>query len=366
MWDDKDVNSFGTDEFVAMCRKVGAEPIIVVNIGTENWNQNAHDNDFLQEALDWIEYCNGTADSRWGSVRAANGHPEPYGVKYWEIDNETWHMGADAYAAAVNRFGSAMRRADPSIIVIACGSGGYSQSWNRTVINKAGKNFDYISTHHYESPNNFATGPSRDEEFYLELKQIIDDGPNADIKVYCSEWNAQSTDWRTGLYCGGILNVFERCGEFFKVGGPALFLRHVSASAWDNAFINFDHRSWFPAPNYVVMKLWRDHYAPYRIAVMGESGNLNVVATRSDDGKMVYLKAVNPSRESLAVEVKLDGQAVASTTLRLVAPGSLAARNTLAERGVVRVEEGKIELEDQAVRFTMPPLSCGVAAMKCE
>ena len=93
MWDDKEVNSFGTDEFIAMCRRVGAEPLIVINIGTPQWNQGVMDNDFLQEALDWIEYCNGPADSKWGQVRAANGHPEPYRVKYWEIDNETWGHG---------------------------------------------------------------------------------------------------------------------------------------------------------------------------------------------------------------------------------------------------------------------------------
>ena len=62
----------------------------------------------------------------------------------------------------------------------------------------------------------------------------------------------------------GLLNAFERCGDFLEIGGPALFLRHTSATAWDNAFINFDERGWFPAPNYVVMKLWRDHYAPER------------------------------------------------------------------------------------------------------
>jgi alpha-N-arabinofuranosidase len=163
MWDDKEVSSFGTDEFIAMCRRVGAEPLIVVNIGTPNWNRDVLDNDFLQEALDWIEYCNGPADSQWGKVRAANGHPEPYHVKYWEIDNETWHMGAEAYAAAVNRFGPAMREADPSIQLIACGSGGYNQDWNRAIINASGKNFDYISTHHYEGPDNHATGPAKGE-----------------------------------------------------------------------------------------------------------------------------------------------------------------------------------------------------------
>ena len=366
MWDDRDVNSFGTDEFIAMCRSVGAEPLIVVNIGTPNWNRDVLDNDFLQEALDWIEYCNGPADSKWGKLRAANGHPEPYGVKYWEIDNETWHMGAEAYAAAVNRFGRAMRKADTSIKLVACGSAGYQQEWNRAVINLAGKNFDYISTHHYEGPNNYATGPAKDELFYRELKQIIDDGPNPNIKVYCSEWNAQSTDWRTGLYCGGILNVFERCGDFFEIGGPALFLRHVSASEWDNAFVNFDHRTWFPAPNYVVMKLWRDHYAPYRVALEGETGSLNAVATISDDSKVLYFKAVNPTNEAVPVELKLSSGTVDRASMQLVAPGDLMARNSLEAPNAVRPRPAPVKQDGQTLRFTLPSTSCGVVKIRCD
>ena len=365
MWDDKEVNSFGTDEFIGMCRRVGAEPLIVVNIGTRQWNRDVLDNDFLQEALDWIEYCNGPSDSKWGKVRAANGHPEPYGVKYWEIDNETWHMGAEAYAAAVNRFGSAMRKADPSITLLACGSGGYNQDWNRTIINQSGKSFDYISTHHYEGPNNYASGPPRDEAFYRELKKIIDAGPNPDMKVYCSEWNAQSTDWRTGLYCGGILNVFERCGDFLEIGGPALFLRHVSASAWDNAFINFDHRTWFPAPNYVVMKLWRKHYAPHRIAVDGETGSLNVVATKSEDGETLYFKAVNPTKEAVAVTLKVGSGAIGESSMQLVAPGDLSARNTLDDRDAVSPRSAQVTTDGRTVRFVLAPISCGVVEVRC-
>ena len=141
IWDDLDVNSFGTDEFVAMCRQVGAEPLIVVNIGTKRWNGEVQREAFLQEVCDWIEYCNGPADSKWGKVRAANGHPEPYRVKYWEIDNETWHMEAEAYAEAVRDFAPAMRKADPSIKLAACGSAGYGDGknglpWNQTIIDR--------------------------------------------------------------------------------------------------------------------------------------------------------------------------------------------------------------------------------------
>ncbi len=144
---------------------------------------------------------------------------------------------------------------------------------------------------------------------------------NPKLKIYVSEWNAQSTDWRTGLYCGGLLNAFERCGDVLEIGGPALFLRHVSASAWDNAFVNFDHRTWFPAPNYVVMKLWREHYAPQRIALEGHADPLNVVATSSEDGKTLVVKAVNPSDAAVPVVLKLAGSAAGEATLHVVAPG---------------------------------------------
>ena len=332
MWDDKEVNSFGTDEFIAMCRQVGAEPLIVVNIGTPNWNRDVLDNDFLQEVLDWIEYCNGPADSKWGKVRAANGHPEPYGVKYWEIDNETWHMGAET----LRRVGESFRarpcaRPIPSIKLAACGSAGYGDggnglAWNRVLIEQCADKIDYLSIHHYENPNRFADGPPAYEAFFRQTGELIAASKNPQLKIYVSEWNAQSTDWRTGLYCGGLLNAFERCGDVLEIGGPALFLRHVSASAWDNAFVNFDHRSWFPAPNYVVMKLWRDHYAPHRIALDGETGPLNAVATRvgrrQDAGLQGGQSDPGAGLGGIEVERRCDGRA----SLQLIAPGDLAAQ----------------------------------------
>ncbi len=371
MWDDKEVNSFGTDEFVAMCRRVGAEPLIVINIGTPNWNRDVLDNDFLREALDWIEYCNGPADSKWGKVRAANGHPEPYHVKYWEIDNETWHMGAEPYAEWVNRFAPAMRQADPTIKLAACGSAGYGDgghglAWNRVLIERCADKVDYLSIHHYENPDRYAEGPRAYETFFRKTGDLIAASKNPNLKIYVSEWNAQSTDWRTGLYCGGLLNAFERCGDVLEIGGPALFLRHVSASGWDNAFVNFDHRTWFPAPNYVVMKLWREHYAPQRIALDGETEPLNAAATRSEDGRTLYFKAVNPTDEAVHVELRLGESGAGRATLQVVAPGSLHARNTLDARDVVRPESASVQQQGSTFRFTLPPISCGVVEVRRE
>jgi len=368
MWDDVDVNSFGTDEFLRLCRAVGAEPLIVINIGMHDPKENR--SSYLRDACDWVRYCNGPAASEWGGVRAANGHPEPYKVRYWEIDNETWRLAPDEYAAAVREFVPAMKKADPGIIVAACGSGGLGpagrgQEYNRAVIRDAAKHFDYISTHHYENPANYASGPERAEAFLRETGGIIAASANPGVRIYHSEWNAQSTDWRTGLYAGGLLNAFERLGDIVGMAGPALFLRHVSARAWDNAFINFDHRIWFPAPNYVVMKLWRVHYAPLRVKMTGDAGPLSAVATKAEDGKTLYLKAVNPTGEAAAVAlVAKEGFAVGGASMQLVAADTLDARNTLDEPERIRPVAAPVEVLGQTVRFSLPRYSAAAVTIR--
>ena len=370
MWDDRDTNSFGTDEYVAMCRKVGAEPLIVVNIGTPQWRQQGDEEQYAQDVLDWIEYCNGPADSKWGKVRAANGHLEPYHVKYWEIDNETWGMSPEAYAAAVCKIAPRMRQADPSIRLAACGSAGYGLDgtglpWNRVIIERCATLIDFLSIHHYENPGAYAEGPRRYEEFFRKTGELIRQSQNPNLKIDVSEWNAQSTDWRTGLYAGGLLNAFERCGDVLGIGGPALFLRHVSAKAWDNAFVNFDQRTWFPAPNYVVMKLWRQHYAPARIELSGDAGPLNVSASKTAEGKTLYVKAVNPGQEPVAVELSLPtGFGVGGAELKVVAPGALDCRNTLEEPAAVRPVAGEVKVQGHVLRFALPALSAAVLIAK--
>ena len=77
-WGQQENNLFGTDEYIAFCRAVGCEPMICLNAG----------NGTVTEAAQWLEYCNGGVDTPMGKLRAANGHPQPYNVKHWEIGNE--------------------------------------------------------------------------------------------------------------------------------------------------------------------------------------------------------------------------------------------------------------------------------------
>jgi len=370
IWDDLDVYSFGTDEFVRMCRAVGAEPLIVVNIGSKDWNNDAETHDYTQDILDWIEYCNGPADSKWGKLRADNGNRKPYNVKFWEIDNETWHTPAAQYAEKVLTLAPLMKKVDPSIKLLACGSGGMGRSnqngmpYNRTVIERCADLLDYISIHHYENPDRFADGPRSYEAFFTELAEIIKSSKNPNLKIYVSEWNAQSTDWRTGLYCGGLLNAFERCSDTLTMAGPALFLRHTSATSWDNAFVNFDNRTWFPAPNYVVMKLWNEHYAPLRLQLTGDTGPLNAVAAKSKNGKTLYCKAVNPTQEPIDVTLNIEPAfRIRKAEMQLVAADSLQARNTLDEPNRIRPVSAEVKTDANSVRCKMPPYSAAVVSI---
>jgi len=245
-----------------------------------------------------VRYCNAPATDEWGAKRAANGHPEPYNVKYWEIDNEMWEMGIDRYEKCVREFSEAMRAVDPSIKIIACG--GFSE--DEAFLNRSGAYFDYLSLHHYEGRNGYATGPVRLGEQYDRYARMIAACPNPNIRLFISEWNLQSIDWRTGLFAGGFLNTCE-ARNVVAMGAAALFIRRTDSPDWNNAFINFDYKDVFVAPNYQVTKLWYDHFSPYRLAYTGETGELSVLATLSENGREVIVKVVNPTEKPYRLEI---------------------------------------------------------------
>ena len=119
-WKGVESNDFGLDEFMAFCRLLGTEPYVTVNSGLGD----------KQEAVEELQYANAPADQPGGRLRAKNGHPAPYGVKWWSIGNEMYgdwqlgHMTLEHYVQKHNAFAKAMRAADPAIKLIAVGDVG--------------------------------------------------------------------------------------------------------------------------------------------------------------------------------------------------------------------------------------------------
>ena len=353
MWMDYDQNCFGTDEYIRFCREVGSEPIIVVSVKFE---RPAEEYDsILQDALHWLRYCNAPATDEWGAKRAANGHPEPYNVKYWEIDNEMWEMGIDRYEKCVRDFSTAMRKIDPSIKIIACG--GFRE--DEQFIQRSGNYFDYLSLHHYEQQGGYATGPTRLGQQYDRYAKMIAEGPNPNIKLFISEWNLNSIDWRTGLFAGGFLNMCES-RDVVAMGAAALFIRRTDAPDWNNAFINFDYKDLFKAPNCQVTELWYDHFSKYRLSFSGETGDVSLSTTMSENGADVIVKVVNPTDEPATLRIKGDWASVSGTEFEYYAPGSLTVANSMENKNAVALMKATAKIDGNDVLLSVPALSAGV------
>ncbi|MCL5991789.1 MAG: T9SS type A sorting domain-containing protein [Bacteroidetes bacterium] len=128
---------FGTDEFISFCRLIGAEPHLTVNFvdGTP------------EEAASWVEYCNGSIETKYGAMRTANGHPEPYNVKYWEVGNEQY----DDSINMANRYllyYDAMKSVDSSIITMIDGNIWEGFNYFNSVMEIAGNKVDLYGWHH--------------------------------------------------------------------------------------------------------------------------------------------------------------------------------------------------------------------------
>ncbi len=151
-WGGIEPNGFGTDEFLAYCGEIGAEPYICLNMGTGT----------LREALEWVEYTNEIAQTTLADLRRANGHAEPYRVGWWGLGNEMygeWQIGqmsAEEYAAEASRWAKALRKLDPSIKLVSCGLNGWSE-WDRTVIDALVSQADLHSLHLYTGDEDYWT-----------------------------------------------------------------------------------------------------------------------------------------------------------------------------------------------------------------
>ena len=354
MWMDYDQNCFGTDEFIKFCREVNTEPVIVVSVHFER--PESEREEIIQEALDWLRYCNEPATGEWGKVRAANGHPEPYNVKYWEIDNEMWEMGIERYESFVRELSVKMREIDPTIKIIACGG---FRGEDEGFINRSGQYFDYLSLHHYEQQGGYATGPKRLGEQYDNYAKMIAESPNPNIKLFISEWNLQSIDWKTGLFAGGFLNVCE-ARDVVAMGAAALFIRRTDMPDWNNAFINFDYKDVFVAPNYQVTELWYDNFSRYRLDHEGDTKDLSVVTTMSENGRDVIVKVVNPTEKAYRLKVNGDWKGIASTKYEYYAPGSLDVANSMEKKDAVSLKMFTPAFTDEEVVLEVAPLSAGV------
>ncbi len=352
---------FGTDEFIQFARRVGAEPSITVNV--EGRGATA------EEAADWVEYCNGDVHSKYGSMRAANGSPEPFHVHYWEIGNEIWgdwvrgHSDARTYAKNLNRYVEKMRAVDPSIQIIATGDN--NLSWNETVLKTAGKNIDYLSVHHYYGPaemkgdaKNLRARPLHYAQFYLRMKQMFQElVPGHKIKLAINEWNTAlplpaQHSMQSALYAARLMNVFERSGDVVQMSAVSDMV-----NGWTGGIIQASRHAVYVTPTYLVNQLYASHLGTERLtstlrgptfdSTLEGAGvpTLDAVATRSADGRQIFIKVVNtdPS-QAVSMEILVNGVHIApQARVETLNSNGLSMANDFAHPDLVRVTESTLK-----------------------
>ena len=167
-WGGYDSNHFGTDEFLRFCDLIGAEPILQVNVATGS----------RREALEWIEYCNASPPSEFAALRAQNGHPEPYGVEYWQIGNENLILHApEEYGREVRRFGTYMRQAELDAKLIVRGTWNLESDYNQRLLEYIGDNLyliDLLSLHCYTYPPPLANAGEFDSYEVIAGAELVE------------------------------------------------------------------------------------------------------------------------------------------------------------------------------------------------
>jgi alpha-N-arabinofuranosidase len=374
-------SDFGTDEFVMLARAAGAEPSITVNV--EGRGATA------AEAAAWVEYCNGPATSKYGAMRAANGHAAPFGVKYWEVGNEIWgdwvrgHSDAETYARNYNRYAQAMRAVDPSIKLIAVGDNDIN--WNRTVLRAAGQNIDYLAIHHYYGrremrgdPSNLMARPLFFESFYTRVQQLLSElGLSGRVKLAINEWGLDLPSERqysmeSALYGARLMNVFERSGDIVAMSAVSDLV-----NGWPGGIIQAGRHSIFVSPLYLVNQLYAEHRGDQSLATSVNSPTFNTsregtnvpyldtVVTQTADRKMIFIKAVNTnSTSSLQTTITIQGALpVARAEIKTLTAPSLSVFNDFSRPDAVSIQTRTVP---RGARFsvTLPKHSVSVIVLR--
>ena len=373
-------SDFGTDEFIAFARAAGAEPTITVNVDGRGAT--------VEEAVAWVEYCNGPATSKFGALRAQNGHPEPYGVKYWEIGNEVWgdwvrgHSDAATYARNLARYVAAMRAIDPSIQVIAVGDN--DMAWNRTVLQNLSDRLEFLAIHHYYSRRdmdgdvkNLLARPLHYERFYGEVESELGKlPPNRRPALAINEWGLDLTESQVhsmlgALYGARLMNAFERRGSVVGMSAVSDLV-----NGWPGGIIQASRDGLFVTPIYLVNQLYATHLGSERLATRVEGPTISitkegsdvsvvdVVTSRSADGRNIFIKALNTDLERpVTLTVVVHGARVLSSAVvdRVTAP-SLQAVASFRTPNAVRLSRSSLKAAER-FQLELPKHSVSVVTL---
>ncbi len=351
--DGYDTQELGIDEFIALCRELDCEPALTVRIWNKPWEP--------MEAVAWIEYCNGGPETRWGKLRAARGHADPYRVKTWFVGNELAFFGrngmnrAEISVPRAGLFAEAMKKADPSLILVGCTDftkDGKDQ-WNHGLMERAGAFLASGSYHAYvgdeKKPNDFR-GMARASDKVAESCRVL--ATNIGKPVTLDEWNVfwgRHATIPTALHAASTLNGLCRDAKARGIS-QAYYFQPINEGAITvtplEAKLDLAGK---------VFALYRVHQ---RARVLGTSvqaadPDIDLCASAAPDGKAVHVTLLNRNCDrSIPVSLTLAGFSPEfDAVLKQLTPRSFAD----GESELIEAEAALNVKRDGRVETVLPP-----------
>lgn len=361
-------NDFGLDEFMVFCRYLGTDPYIAVNSGLGE----------VQEAVEEVQYANGAPGTPMGKLRARYGHAEPYAVRFWSIGNEMYggwqlgHMPLAKYVEKHNRFAVAMRRADPSIRLIAVGDAG---PWSEGMLRSCADHMELISEHFYcqERPGLYAhvrqipQSVASKAEAHRRYRRELESLKGKDIRIALDEWNywygkhefgELGTRYflKDGLGIAAGLHEMARHSDLFFMANYAQTVNVIGCIKTSKTAAAFESTG-------LVLELYRQRFGTLPVATHC-SRPLDAQGAWSADRKMLTLGVVNPTLEPAEVPLKIKGAKLKGTATRWqMADRDPMVYNDPADPQRLKFEEAKVAVKD---KLTLGPCSVSLWVFEVE
>ena len=349
----------GFFEFFQLCEDFGCEPLPVISCGLSCQFQNPDPtkpgvhvpvdalDEYIQDALDLVEFANGDVTTKWGKVRADMGHPEPFNLKFLGVGNEQWdydekHGGyGPVFTERLKKFNDALRAKYPTLKLIGT-TGPNSEGWDFDLLQPRMKELkvDLYDEHYY-----------RNEQWFLSHGLRYDSYDRKGPRVFAGEYacHGKGKKWNhfeTSLYEAAHMTGIERNADIVHMATYAPLFAHVEGWQWRPDAIWYDNLRSFKSVSYYVQQLFAMNKgtnvlslttvpagAKKPVPVAGQEGMDGLFASAVYDAPTgeVIVKVVNTSKQAQPITLNLIGMKNGGTaqTLTLHHDGSLDDENTL-------------------------------------
>ena len=358
--------SFGLGfyEYFQLAEDIGASPLPILNCGmacqfnSSELAQLSDTQEYIQDALDLIEFANGAVTSPWGKLRAAMGHPSPFHLTMIGVGNEQW---GPPYVERYKSFAAALKEKYPEVSLVAAAgpapSGDqFEYLWSNWRTLKA----DLVDEHYYMNPEWFLNNTGRYDHYDRS-------GP----KVFAGEYAAQTSgvarpdnhnNWNAAIAEAAYMTGLERNADVVRMASYAPLLAHVDAWQWTPDAIWFDNLRSYGTPNYYVQKVFANNVGTRILPVTPQAqAGLYTSASLDDRTHELIVKAINVTSSARSVEIDLNGiRASGTAKVTTLERADLNAENSFDHPTNVAPKYSTLEVKSAKIPVQLDPYSVTV------